>query len=108
MRIFRHSRSPSPFSALYVTLDSHHKYDIAHPGYWKVAETGEPPAPFTLITDEDVRAGKYIPSNVSNLAWAQSYTTSLAAKGSFILCIWPEHCLMGSAGHNVHPNIYAG
>lgn len=82
--------SPTPFEALYVTLDSHHKYDIAHPGYWKVAETGEPPAPFTLITDAEVSSGKYVPSDPSNLAWAKSYTSKLAAKGSFTLCIWPE------------------
>jgi nicotinamidase-related amidase len=29
------------------------------------------------------------------------YTSQLEAKGRFQLCIWPEHCLIGSAGHGL-------
>jgi nicotinamidase/pyrazinamidase len=29
------------------------------------------------------------------------YTSQLEAKGRFQLCIWPEHCLIGSTGHGL-------
>ena len=29
------------------------------------------------------------------------YTRRLEEKGRFQLCIWPEHCLIGSEGHNI-------
>lgn len=29
------------------------------------------------------------------------YTKRLEAKGRFKLCIWPEHCIIGTEGHNV-------
>ena len=31
--------------------------------------------------------------------YAIEYTKRLEAKGKFKLCIWPEHCLIGSQGH---------
>ena len=29
------------------------------------------------------------------------YTRRLESRGRFQLCIWPEHCLIGTHGHNV-------
>jgi nicotinamidase/pyrazinamidase len=37
--------------------------------------------------------------------WAKSYTKALEDKGRFVLCIWPEHCLIGTNGHNVFPPV---
>ncbi|CAM9260268.1 unnamed protein product, partial [Choristocarpus tenellus] len=45
---------------IFVTLDSHHKMDIAHPKFWKNSE-GFAPSPFTLITTEDIIAGRWVP-----------------------------------------------
>lgn len=50
---------------MYVTLDSHHKYDVAHPGYWVDGE-GNNPSPFTLINYEDVVEGKWTPTKEVN------------------------------------------
>ena len=36
-----------------------------------------------------------------HLAWSIEYTKRLEEKGRFQLCIWPEHCLIGTPGHNV-------
>ena len=91
-----------------VTLDSHHKYDIAHPGSWKEVATGKQPAPFTLISSKDLADGKYTTSDAELLPWAKEYTLALEAGGRFQLCIWPEHCLIGSPGHNVQPDVQAG
>ena len=38
---------------------------------------------------------------VDTLAWSIEYTKRLEEKGRFQLCIWPEHCLIGTPGHNV-------
>lgn len=37
--------------------------------------------------------------------YCELYTETLEKKGKFQLTIWPEHCLMGSPGHNVVDNI---
>src|SRR5438445_4658430 len=43
-----------------VTLDSHHRIDIAHPTFWRDAAGGGI-APFTQISAAEVRAGQYLP-----------------------------------------------
>src|SRR5688572_11241537 len=43
-----------------VTLDSHHRFDIAHPTFWQ-ARGGGAVSPFTPITAAQVRAGDYRP-----------------------------------------------
>jgi nicotinamidase/pyrazinamidase len=35
------------------------------------------------------------------------YTKALEATGKYLLMIWPEHCLIGSAGHAVHPDLFS-
>jgi nicotinamidase-related amidase len=97
-----------PFSNLIVTLDSHHKYDIAHPQSWVEAATSDAPSPFTLISNADLQAGKFKPKRSEDLAWALEYTAALEAAGRFQLCIWPEHCLVGCPGHNVDATVQTG
>ena len=47
-----------------VTLDSHQRFDIAHPGFWQQAGGGAA-APFTPITAAQVRAGAFAPRNAA-------------------------------------------
>ena len=82
-----------------ITLDSHHPVDISHPTGW-VDQNGSPVAPFTSITAQDVRDGKY--SWTRNPLWAKKYTEALEQQGEFTHFIWPEHCLVGTDGHNVY------
>ncbi|GMI24601.1 hypothetical protein TrRE_jg203 [Triparma retinervis] len=98
---------PSPFQKLFITLDSHHLLDIAHPGYW-VDKNGSNPPPFTLITHADVSSGAWSPSDPSDRTWSLSYTSSLESAGRFTLCIWPVHCLVGSPGHAVDALVLSG
>lgn len=89
-----------------VTLDSHRTIDIAHPAWW-VDGKGASPAPFTMITAADVAAGAWLPRNP---AWRQrslDYVRQLEAQAKYALIIWPPHCLIGSAGHTVHPELFA-
>lgn len=87
-----------------VTLDSHHRFDIAHPPFW-VLENGEAVAPFTQITAEEVRAGQYRPRNGGTLPRVLGYLDALESTGRYRLMIWPVHCEIGSWGHNVHADV---
>lgn len=94
------------FDAIHVTLDSHNPVDIAHPRWWRNA-AGESPAPFTLISVDDVSAGKWAARDPARQAQSLAYVNALAAQGHYQLIIWPEHCLLGSWGHNVHAGLHA-
>ena len=87
---------------IYVSLDSHHRTHIAHGVFWKDS-SGNHPSPFTLIRNADVEEGTWTPSDSTLLAHAKSYTRALEEKGRFVVCIWPEHCLIGTTGHAVIP-----
>lgn len=89
---------------IHVTLDSHNPLDIAHPAWWMNSE-GNAPAPFTLITAADVENGIWRPRNPNLLKHSLNYVQKLAASGRYLLCIWPEHCLIGHWGHNVHADV---
>jgi len=91
-------------SQISVTLDSHQKMHIANPFFWKDSK-GTHPNPFTVITAEDVKAGKWSPSRPEFLPHALKYTQALKTNKSFVLCVWPEHCLIGTPGHNIVPII---
>ena len=92
---------------IHVTLDSHHQIHVAHPIYWKDS-SGNHPAPFTIITADEVRNGVWTttrPGWLKNTRYgfgALQYVESLEANGKYPLCIWPPHCLIGHWGHNVY------
>lgn len=86
---------------VHVTLDSHNPLDIAHPSWWR-NEAGDAPAPFTLISAADVRNGIWKARNPLAQAHSLKYVEALEANARYLLIIWPEHCLIGSWGHNVH------
>jgi len=89
---------------IHVTLDSHRVIDVAHPAFWQDSD-GRPPAPFTMITHDDVASGRWSPRNPAWRSRMLDYTAELARAGKFVLMIWPEHCLIGSWGHNVVDNL---
>ncbi|MFG6428571.1 cysteine hydrolase [Roseateles sp. LYH14W] len=92
--------------AITVTLDSHHRIDIAHPGFWLDAG-GKAPGPFTPITAAQVRAGAYAPRDAAQLTRTLAYLDALEATGRYTLMVWPVHCQMGSWGHGVHAGLQA-
>lgn len=89
-----------------ITLDSHHNIDIAHPVFWKDSSNGQNPAPFTIISAEDVNKGRYVTTNPAFLKRATEYVNQLDANGRYPLCIWPPHCLIGSWGHAVQEDVF--
>jgi nicotinamidase/pyrazinamidase len=89
-----------------VTLDSHQRYDIAHPTFWQTGE-GEAVNPFTAITAAEVRAGRFRPRDAAALPRALAYLDALEQAGRYTLMVWPVHCEIGSWGHNVHAAVRA-
>jgi len=90
---------------IHATLDSHHLIDIAHPIFW-LDSNGQHPDPFTIVSASDVKNGLFRATNPQFQDRVVEYVTSLESNGRYPLCIWPPHCLIGSWGYAVYPNLY--
>ncbi|NIZ40983.1 hypothetical protein PVA45_05655 [Entomospira entomophila] len=88
---------------LFVTLDSHHRYDIAHPLYW-VQEDGSKPQPLTTVTVQDIEKKRIIPRHSADVDRSYHYLSELESRGISHI-IWPEHCIIGEWGHQIYPII---
>src|SRR5204863_6291852 len=78
----------------------HFPYQIFYPTWWRNA-AGEPPAPYTVITAEEVHKGTWIP--VIEPVWSVYYVEELEKVGKKQLMIWPFHCMEGTAGRALVP-----
>jgi nicotinamidase-related amidase len=87
-----------------VTMDAHHRIDIAHPPFWVMGD-GSKVSPFTQILAKDVRDGKYIPRISQSIERVIQYLDTLEARGSYVHMVWPVHCEMGTWGQNVHEDV---
>lgn len=90
-----------------ATMDCHRTLHIAHPIWWE-DKFGNHPAPFTLIMEADV-TGPNPKWRATNPAYRQrsiDYVKSLAANNRYVLCIWPPHCLIGSKGYTIYPELF--
>lgn len=83
-----------------ATLDSHSPIHIAHPVFWKDAN-GSHPAPFTVISAQDIKDGKW--QTAFNPQWAAHYVEELEKNGK-VLTIWNPHCLIGTEGWALYPD----
>lgn len=92
-------------SDIHVTLDSHHFVDVAHPIYWMDSK-GNHPAPFTPISAADVLGGVWRTTNPGLMDDAKNYVKTLEKNGRYPLVIWPPHCLIGSPGYAVYPEVF--
>lgn len=97
-------RVGSRLEDIHVTLDSHRVIDVANPGMWRDSNGNHPP-PFTFITEADIDNGTWAPVDPGLRARLKKYVVELKATGNKDLCIWPEHCLIGSWGHNVQVDL---
>ncbi|MFC7206404.1 cysteine hydrolase [Comamonas endophytica] len=92
--------------AITVTLDSHQRFDIGHPGFWIDADGGEV-LPFTNITAAQVRAARYLPREAGSLPRVLGYLDALERLGRYTHMVWPVHCELGSWGHGIHADLLA-
>jgi len=78
-----------------MTQDNHHVIDISHPEFWEDRQ-GKAPAPFTVISTQDVQEGLWRPRFKKESSI--DYIRRLEEQGEFPHVIWPEHCITGSYG----------
>ncbi len=101
---------------IHVTMDSHRVIDVGHPAMWIDAK-GKQPQPFTVISADDIESGIWRPRNenfkpreLGGQTLGQymiGYARALDKGGKYPLMVWPEHCVIGSPGHNIQPVILA-
>jgi nicotinamidase/pyrazinamidase len=93
------SRTSSRLAGITVTLDSHPGVAVERTSFWQAK--GQPVAPFTFITAEDVRSGKFSPLNAAYTPQVLEMLDMLAvARGGLV--VWPVHCVVGTPGHNIY------
>ena len=90
------------------TMDTHQAMQIFH-SIFLVNDKGEHPAPFTLITEEDIMEGRwrFNPALSHTLHYDANYvqqhllhyTSELKKSGKYDLTIWPYHAMLGGIGH---------
>lgn len=90
------------------TMDTHQAMQIFH-SIFLINEKGEHPAPYTLISIEDVEQGVWkfnrelSPYLQIDEAYGQKYlrhyTHKLKEGGKYDLTIWPYHAMLGGIGH---------
>jgi nicotinamidase-related amidase len=98
------ARAPQKLSDIVVTLDSHATVSIERITFWK-QNGGAPVAPFTEITEQAVRQGRFSPRDVSRMPDVLAYLHALEAGGRYRLMVWPVHCVLGTWGHNIHAGL---
>ena len=104
---------------IHTTMDSHHQMHVAH-GIWFRDSKGNQPAPFTIMREEndaiigsvfDPKAGashdvgEFTCFTPSAHKRTLEMLKQLRASNRYPHCIWPPHCLIGTPGHNVVPQL---
>lgn len=92
-------KNKKQIDAISITLDSHQANDISHPAFW-TDKDGNNPAPFTQITYQEVKEGKW--RAIFDAKRAGKYLRNLEEQGEYPHIIWPVHCLIGSVGCAVY------
>jgi nicotinamidase-related amidase len=93
-------RNLDRITQLHFSLDTHRVFQIFHPAWW-VDDDGKHPSPFTPITAQDVRGGRWKP--IKHPAECLEYVEKLEANGKYVLTIWPYHTLLGGVSHALVP-----
>jgi nicotinamidase-related amidase len=101
-------RNLGAITQIVPSLDTHHAMQVFH-AIWLVDEHGNHPAPYTLVSADDVEAGRWRMNPAvaaalgMDLDYAQRhlahYTRRLAAGGKYDLTVWPYHAMLGGIGH---------
>ena len=95
-------------------MDTHTAMQIFH-AVFLVDENGSHPQPYSLVSAQDVRGGKWR----FNAALADQfdispdygqemllhYVNRLEEQGKYELTIWPYHAMLGSIGHALVPSV---
>jgi nicotinamidase-related amidase len=97
-------RNLGAITEVLATLDTHQAFQIFHAPFLVDAD-GRHPSPYTIVTPEDVSAGRWrVDPDAAALLGAgdeylRAYVDALAAGGKYDLTVWPFHALIGGIGH---------
>lgn len=101
-------RSLDSLTQICPTMDTHNAMQIFHP-IFLVNDKGEHPAPFTLVTEEDVLKGVwkfnrdlcfiFRVDEEQGQQFLLHYTKRLRQGGKYDLTVWPYHGMLGGIGH---------
>jgi nicotinamidase-related amidase len=101
-------RNLGTITQILPSLDTHYAMQVFH-AIWLVDDQGNHPAPYTLVSAEDVEAGRWRLNTAVADALAidadyakrhlAHYTRRLAEGGKYDLTIWPYHAMLGGIGH---------
>lgn len=97
-------RNAEHITQITCSLDSHLPTQIFSPSWWEDA-LGNHPAPFTLITAEDVASGRWKP--LKEPEWSLAYVRQLEQQHKKQLTIWPYHVQIGSPGHALDAELWS-
>jgi nicotinamidase-related amidase len=103
-------RNLDAITQIVLTLDTHEAMQIFH-ALWLVDDDGRHPAPYTLVSAEDVERGAWRFNPSAGLARGINpemgqrhlleYTRALERSGKYALTIWPYHAMLGGVGHAI-------
>jgi nicotinamidase-related amidase len=101
-------RNLASITRILPSLDTHRAMQVFH-AIWLVDEQGNHPAPYTLVSADDVERGRWRmnPEVARALGhdadYAQRhlahYTRALTEGGKYDLTVWPYHAMLGGIGH---------
>jgi nicotinamidase-related amidase len=107
-------RNLDSITQIVPTLDTHQAMQIFH-AMWLVDDEGSHPEAFTLVSADDVAAGRWQvdPAAVEALGidvdYARRhllhYVRALDESGKYQLTIWPYHAMLGGIGHALVPSV---
>jgi nicotinamidase-related amidase len=101
-------RNLGTITQVFPSLDTHDAMQVFH-AIWLVDERGAHPDPYTLVSAEDVAAGRWrVDEAVAEALGIEAdyaqrhlgyYTRQLAERGKYDLTVWPYHAMLGGIGH---------
>jgi nicotinamidase-related amidase len=101
-------RNLGAITQVFPSLDTHNAMQIFH-AIWLVDDQGAHPDPYTLVSADDVSAGRWrideavVAALGIDARYAQRhlehYTRTLAERGHYDLTVWPYHAMLGGIGH---------
>lgn len=97
-------RNAERITHITCSLDSHYPFQIFHPAWW-VDQYGRHPAPFTIISAEEVEEGKWRP--LLQPEWSGQYVRRLQQEAKKQLTIWPYHVPIGALGNALDPELWS-
>lgn len=91
-------RNLASITQIFPTLDTHRAMQVFHSA-WLINAEGKHPAPYTVVSAEDVANGVWWTTDPAEQQSLVDYVKALEAKGRYQLTIWPYHAMLGGIGH---------